>query len=312
MGRKISAVAGAIICLFAALGAHAAPLIPIKVGYTNTTSVSGLFIATSEGMFARRGLDVSLLLLSLNSNIPSALIGGSVQIGSATPSVMLQAVDGGLDIVAICGAAAINTHSNLGSGVVARNGVNIKTAKDFEGKRVGVPGIGAFMHVSFRRWLTEHGANDRKVNFVEVPLAQASDILRAGNVDAVVVGEPFFSRVMQAKTGYLVSPFFNELPDGLFQMYYTANRDWAIKNPAVIKAFREALDEAAEFLAKQPEKSRAIIGKATRLPPDVVAAIMLPTLRTRLPVSDTRYWAETLLTQGIIRKIPDVEKLVIN
>jgi NitT/TauT family transport system substrate-binding protein len=291
--------------------ARAATLPRIQVAYTNTVSCAGLFIASDQGMFTRHGLDVQPLLIALNSTVPAALIGGSVQLGTVTPSVMLLAVDGGLDLVVIAGGAVNDIH-NPNAGVVARAGVAIQSAKDFEGKRVGVPGFGAYMHVMFRRWLTEHGADDRKVHFIEVPLAQEADLLRSGNVDAVVSGEPFFNRIIQSKVGYLVAPFFTEMPDGLYMMYFAATRDWASRNPALLTAFRAALEEASVFLASHPAEARQIVGKYTHLPPEIVNTLVLPSLRLEVPVADLRYWADTLLTQGVIRSRLDATRLVVN
>jgi NitT/TauT family transport system substrate-binding protein len=306
----LSPAAWAGVFAFAGLSAQAAELTPIRVGYTNTVSFTGLFIAKDQGLFAKHGLDVNLVLLALNSTIPAALVGGSVQIGGTNAPVLLQAVGGGLDIVIVAGCAVNDIRNKDGAGVVARTGVQIKSAKDFEGKRVGVPGIGAYMHLLFRRWLVEHGANDKKVNFVEVPFAQASDILKSGNVDAILLGDPFYSRVIKARTGYLVSPYLTEMPDGLFSIYYSATREWSKNNAPAIKAFRDALADANVFLLREPEKSRQILARATRLPPDVVASVMLPTLKLAVPESDVNYWIDTLLTQGILRTRPDAAKLV--
>jgi NitT/TauT family transport system substrate-binding protein len=308
----LSPAAWAGVFAFAGLSAHAVDLTPLRIGYTNTVSFTGLFIAKDQGLFAKHGLDVNLVLLALNSTIPAALVGGSVQIGGTNAPVLLQAVGGGLDIVIVAGCAVNDIRNKDGAGVVARTGVPIKSAKDFEGKRVGVPGIGAYMHLLFRRWLVEHGANDKKVNFVEVPFAQASDILKSGNVDAILLGDPFYSRVIKAKTGYLVAPYLTEMPDGLFSIYYSATREWAKNNAPAIKAFRDALAEANVFLAHDPVKSRQILAKATRLPPDVVAAVMLPTLKLAVPESDVNFWGDTLLAQGILRARPDAAKLVIH
>lgn len=310
MRRFISACVAAGFLALAYPAAAGAPL-QLDVGYTNTVSFIGLFIAAERGIFAKHGLNVNLVLISLNSTIPSALVGGSIQIGGTTPPVFLQAVQGGLDVVVIAGGAVNDVRNKNGAGVVARTGTVIKSAKDFEGKRVGVPGLGAYMHVMFRRWLTEHGADYKKVNFVEVPLAQGSDILKSGAVDAMLVGEPFFSRVIRSHTGYLVAPFFTEMPDGMFATYYSSNRTWAKSNPAAIAEFRAALAEAADFLAKQPAESREILGKVTHLPPDVVASAVLPTLELTVPASDVKEWSDTLRAQGMIESMPDAARLVI-
>ena len=311
MKRLIALIAAAGLLAFAGAAAAQTPT-KIKVGYTNTTGFAGLFVAKEEGMFAKRGLDVDLVLIALNSTIPSALQGDSIQIGGPTPSVLLQAVEGGLDIVTIAGCSVNDTSQKEGGGVVARTGVDIKGAKDFEGKRVGVPGLGAYMHVLFRRWLVDKGADDKKVNFVEVPFAQGSDILKAGNVDALLTGDPFYSRIVQSKTGYLVSPYLSEMPDNLFSIYFASTRSWADKNAPAVKAFREALVEANELLQKNPARVREIVGKTMKLPPDAVAAIALPKLKIDVPVSDVKYWIDTLADQGVTKTRPDAGKLVLS
>jgi NitT/TauT family transport system substrate-binding protein len=312
MGRILSPWALAVVMASAACGSRAHAAVPLSIGYTNTISFTGLFIARDQGMFARHGLDVNLVLIAVNSTIPSALVGGSIQIGGPSPPVFLQAAGGGLDLVIIAGGAVNNVQVKDAGGVVARTGVDIGSARDFEGKRVGVPGIGATMHVLFRRWLAEHGADYRKVNFVEVPLAQGSDILRSGNVDAMLLVEPFYNRVLKAKTGHLVSPYVTEMPDGLFEIYYSATRAWAKDNAPAIRAFRESLAEAADFLARNPDRAREILGRATRLPPDVVAEMTLPTLRLTVPRSDVRYWSDSLVAQGMIRSPANPDVLVVN
>lgn len=311
MRKIIATVAWACVSLLTGSCQSRSGATQIDVGYTNTISFLGLFIAKDRGMFAKRGLDVKLTLIALNSTIPSAILGGSIQIGGTSPPVFLQAVEGGIDLVVIAGVAVNEIH-NRGQGVVARAGLSLKVAKDFEGRRVGVPGLGAYMHVLFRRWLTEHGADDRKVNFVEVPLAQSGEILRSGNVDAVLVGEPFFSHIIRANSGYLVAPYLADMPDGLFTMYFASDREWSSNHAVAIKRFREALDEAIAFQAADPAQSRQILSRITRLPPDVIASVVLPTLKLTVPATDLQYWSDTLLSQGITKAAHRAAPLTIN
>jgi NitT/TauT family transport system substrate-binding protein len=233
-----------------------------------------------------------------------------LQIAGPTAPVFVLAAEGGLDLVVIAGCS-VNDTTQSGQGVIARPGVTIKTAKDFEGKRVGVPGLGSYMHVMFRRWLTDKGADDKKVNFVEIPFAQGADVLRAGNVDAIISTDPYYSRVLAAKQGTLVVRYLMEMPDGLFSIFYAANREWATHNPVVIKEFRASLDEANEYLAKEPAKSRDILARALRLPPEALASIVIPKLKTTVQPADLSYWIDTLATQGITKGHPNAANLIV-
>ncbi len=63
--------------------------------------------------------------------------------------------------------------------------------QDLVGKKVGVPGLNAFLHVMFREWIKANGVDPKQVQFVETPFPQMNEIMKAGNVDAVVAAEPF-------------------------------------------------------------------------------------------------------------------------
>ena len=80
--------------------------------------------------------------------------------------MFLQAIDGGLDQVALAATNVFPERTN--SGVIVRAGSNINSAQDLIGKRVGVPGINGLLDVVLRRWLTARGVDTRRVTFVEV------------------------------------------------------------------------------------------------------------------------------------------------
>jgi NitT/TauT family transport system substrate-binding protein len=111
----------------------------IQIGCTATSDCASAMVAVDEGLFKKHGLDAEMVLIGINSNIPAAILSNSIQIGGPTSTVFLQAADGGLDLVAICGASVMNTTSNANIAAFVRNGITIKEPKDFVGKKVGAP-----------------------------------------------------------------------------------------------------------------------------------------------------------------------------
>src|SRR5260221_10994916 len=152
---KLMAVAAALAAILAANPVNAQT--KIQIGCTATSDCASAMVAVDEGLFKKHGLDAEMVLIGINSNIPAAILSNSVQIGGPTSAVFLQAADGGLDLVAICGASIMNTTSNGAIAAFARNGITINEPKDFIGKKVGAPGLGAFLHVLFGKWLVEKG-----------------------------------------------------------------------------------------------------------------------------------------------------------
>ncbi len=312
MKRRNALHALAALPLAASLPARAQAPTKIVFGYTAVTDFASVFVAAEEGYFKKRGLDVELKFIPINSTIPAAIQSDSLQIGGPTPSVFLQAVDGGLDHVVVAGGG-VTSKSITGFGLVARAGSGIKTAQDTVGKKIGVPGLGAFLHVTFRAWLKSQGVDYRKVNFVEAAFPQHGDLLRGGSVDAVVSADPFMSRITDSGVGYVASYYSTFLPEGQPTIIHTARRDWVEKNAAAAKAFREALQEAATFMAnpKNNDKVRAAIGKYIKLPPDVIAKVQISPPGPVVTEKQLAYWVGLMKDQDMLKTTPDVTRLIV-
>jgi NitT/TauT family transport system substrate-binding protein len=284
----------------------------ITVAYTVTSDFASGFHAVEAGLFKKRGLDVEFKLVPLNPQIPAALQSGSMQIGGTTSPVLLQAIDGGLDHVAIAGSGITRKNDGFFA-VVARPDAPIATAKDFEGKKVGAPGLGAFLHVLFRKWLMENGVDIKKVTFVEAAFPQHLDILKGGTVDAIVTGEPTVTRIVTTGTGKIVSHFNDNLKGDMPVIIYSATRDWATKNPEAVKAFREAIAEATTFVndPANVEAVRAVVGKYIQLPPPVLASLKFGQWRAEVPAEGLQAWIDTMAAQEMLQTKLDPAKIAV-
>src|SRR5580700_6582298 len=220
----------------------------LQIGCTATTDCASAMVAVDEGIFRKHGLDAEMVLIGINSNIPAAIVSNSIQIGGPTSTVFLQAADGGLDLVAVAGASAMNPTSNANIAAFVRNGITIKEPRDFAGKKIGAPGLGAFLHVLFVKWLVEKGVDPRSVNFVEVTFPTMADIIKSGGVDVVLTAEPFITRMTNAGLGTIGARYGAELARTEPIIFYAAARDWAEKNPDTIQKFRAAIAEGADIV----------------------------------------------------------------
>ena len=295
--KNLAAAAGTIT-----LPAWSQATTKVVFGYTAVTDFASVFIAADEGFFAKRKLEVELKFIPLNSTIPAALQSDSLQIGGPTPSVFLQAVDGGLDLMVLAGGG-VTSKTMTGFGLVARAGSGIRSPQDCAGKKVGVPGLGAFLHVTFRAWLKQNGVDYKKVTFIEASFPQHADLLRGGSIDAVVTADPFMSRITESGAGYVASYYSTFLAEGNHTIYHAAKREWVQKNPAAAKAFREAIQEAAAFIQqpKNSDKVRASIGKYIKLPPEVLAKIQISPPGPLVNEKQLNYWVAMMKDQEMLK-----------
>ena len=268
-------------------------------------------VARDEGIFAKHGLDADVSLIAINTTIPPAIVSDSIQIGGPTATVFLQAVDGGLDLVAVAGASVMDPVSAGAVAAVARNGVTINDAKDFVGKKVGAPGIGAFLHVLFVKWLIDKGVDPKSVNFVEVTFPTQSDALKSGSVDAVLTGEPFITRMKNAGTGTVAVRYLLDLNRTDPILSYVSTRAFAEQHPEVIKAFRESIEEGAKIVNSDRDKASQSIAKFTKMPIDLVRLNRPDVSQPELKGSDFAWWVETMKQQNMLQAPIDLDKLVL-
>ncbi|MGM9424561.1 ABC transporter substrate-binding protein [Hydrogenophaga sp. MI9] len=312
MKRRTALAALAAIPAAASLPALGQSLPKVVFGYTAVTDFASVFVAMEQGFFQKRGLEVEAKFIPINSTIPAAVQADSLQIGGPTPSVFLQSVDGGLDHVVVAGGGA-TSKTITGFGLVAKAGSGIRTAQDCLGKKIGVPGLGAFLHVTFRAWLKSQGVDFKKVNFVEASFPQHGDLLRGGSVDAVVSADPFMSRITDSGAGYVASYYSTFLPENQPTIIHTARRDWAEKNPGAVKAFRDGVQEGAAFMLqpKNNDAVRAAIGKYIKLPPEVLAKVQISPPSPIVTEKQLNYWVGLMKDQEMLKTTPNVAKLIV-
>jgi NitT/TauT family transport system substrate-binding protein len=280
-------------------------------GFTAVADFATLFVAAEEGYFAKRKLEVEPKLIPLNSTLPAALQSDSIQLAGPTPSVYLQAVDGGLDHVVLAGGG-LTSKGATNVGFVARKDSGIRSAADCVGRKIGVPGLGAFLHVTFRAWLKQSGVDHRKVSFVEAAFPQHGDLLRGGSLDGVVTADPFMARIVDSGVGYVASHYAAALPEGQPNLLYTARRDWALANAAAVRAFQAAIQEAAAFMAQPANlpRVRAAMGRYIKLPPEVIAKTEFSPPAPVISEAQLTYWVDLMVEQGMLKAAPPVARLL--
>jgi NitT/TauT family transport system substrate-binding protein len=306
--RKFLALAGSVP-LCAGIGAANAAEQKITVGFTAINEFTGLFVAIDKGLFKRRGLDVDATLIANNATIPAALYSRSIQIGTPSVTTLLQAVDGGLDLRFVCGGGVLSsTKPSVGIIVRADNGPD--SASALMGKRIGVPGLNALFHVIARRWLSQNGVDPRKVNFIETPFAQMYDLMRGGQLDAVVAGDPVRSRMMADNVGKALGNILSSIPEGSLSGNYASTAAFAQENSSVLSAFSEAIAEADELATKDPASVLDIVSRYLRLPVDVLAKLPPPILRTRIDRAQIEFWVQVAREQEMVRQPVSIDKLL--
>lgn len=303
--RKTAALAVVALALvLASLAANAQT--KVNIGYATASDFLPAFVAKEEGCFDKNKVDATMTRIPIANNIPAALVSGSLQIGMSTPTILLQAREGGLDLVGIAGATRM-VKANPSMSLVMRKGVDVKTAADVKGKKIGVPGINSVADVMFKKWLKNSGIKLQEVTFIETPFPQMPDLLKSGTIDGVVAVEPIRSRIVGADIGYRIPEEFYVAvnPDSLLTLW-SATGAWAKANPDVIKSFRACLAEGLAWIKANPEKARDVEKKYLGF-----TTPTYPTMALDLKADDFTFFAELTKEMGLTRKDIDIKTLII-
>lgn len=283
---------------------------PIIITTTPAADGAPLFVAATEGFYAKHGIDVKPTLTALMPNLPAALLSNSVQIGCMTTTTFVQAVAGGLDLVAIAGGSVID-HKLIDTALVARTGSNIHGPQDLVGgPKVGVPGLGAFFHVIVSYWLDQNGVDPKKVHFVEAPFPAMRDMLSSKTVDAVGAVDPVLTLIVNAKVGYTVGNIIADLPEGKSILVYATTREWANAHRQEVTAFRAALVDADTYVAAHPKEAVAAFGKFVKMPPPVLAVTKIGTQDPNIAENQISWWVGVMRKQGLLTGPVDTSKMV--
>jgi NitT/TauT family transport system substrate-binding protein len=282
--------------------------------YTPGDSFTESYVAKDQGIFDKHGLDVTLTVGQNGSVITAALIADSAQIGAPTPTVFLQAHEQGVDLIILASANRNPVQPPVSeTGIVAREGSNIRSAADLVGRKHAVQGLGGTIDVLTKKWVQSRGVDYHKVDWIEMQFPTMPDGLKAGLADAVSVVDPFLHRILGSKAGYLIGDFGEVMPAGTMVVVYAATREWASAHVEVVAAFRASLDESRAFIENPANAPtvKASIASYVHLPPQAAAFIQIPAnLDSHAVPQGLAFWIATTREQGLISRAPDAAELI--
>jgi NitT/TauT family transport system substrate-binding protein len=250
-------------CIIAALPAGAQTLPVIRLVCIPTDSYGEAYYAQDMGFFAKHGISIDIVVNSGGAIAINALAGNSADIGVANPLSVGQAYSKGVPITIFAGGGMYTSASPATLLLVPKTST-LKTAKDLEGKSIGLPGLGDQLQAATILWLQKNGADASKVKFVEVnPGRLILAALTNSHIDAATAPEPTMTESLQAGARIFGDPFA-EVGPRFFVGVWIARTDWLKANPDLAKRFTDAIYEAGRWANAHPTESAAILAKYTK------------------------------------------------
>jgi NitT/TauT family transport system substrate-binding protein len=230
-----------------------------------------IYYAQENGYLQNSGLTVEVTPNPSTPAIAAAVVSGTYDIGYATVSTLAVARTKGLPFVIIA-PDALETQSQVQSGIVVPLHSPIQTAKDLDGVTFGTSGLNTLGEYLPRAWVDKHGGDATSMKFVEVPFPQMPDALAAGRIGAAYVVEPFLTIIEKHGIGRILNSGDDAIAPAYLAAAWFSTEQWAKAHPDVVSRFAGAMARAARWANANPAKVVPIITSYLKADPALTAA----------------------------------------
>lgn len=269
-----------------------------------------LFLGMEKGFFKEEGLNIKPNMLVSGPVAITTVVSHENEIGFSSSVPLLIARSQGLPVRVISpGELAGENIKHAGSAVVVNADSPIHSAKDLEGKTIGVVALKDIGDPTIKEALRKKGADPSTLKFVEIPFPDMNAALEAGRVDAAWVVEPFTSEAL-AHGARVISYNYVETSPNLTVALYFTTEEFEKEDPTTVHAFSAAMRKSLEYAQSHPAEVRRIIPTYTEIPASAANTIVLPTWKPDINRPKLRLLINLSKKYGLLENKPSLEELI--
>lgn len=242
------AIAGAVV----AAGPAVAQGPSLTLAVSKSPLSLPLYLAESEGFFAAEGLSVRLVDCVGGHRCLRLALDGQADVATAGDTPIVFNSFQTSDFVVL--ATLANTVDDLK--LYVRTSAGIARARDLAGKKVGAV-VGAASQYFLDSFLMIHGVDPRSVEIVPMQPEAMLDALKARQVDAVSVWEPYGYRLARALKDAVATLPNTGVYTGTFNL--VAHRRLAGPRDADLVRLLRAVAKAEDLIRADPARAKAVL-----------------------------------------------------
>ena len=299
----------------AALPAFAQP-VTLRVGHGSAVEEQVWLMKAKPDITPNQGkvYNLELTLFRGTDTRFQAFEAGQLDIATASGHSAIFAASQGMKFKAV---ASVSRESSKGfvTQFMVLDGSPIKSVKDLKGKTVGNNAARSSIELWERVALEKAGLNpSRDVNWAIVPFPSQGEAVRSGKLDVGAFPQPFAANEM--KRGGMRTLFTSKdaNPNDEELILLIANESFALKNPAVLRAFLSDLVAATKYyLANERQAKQALLdSKMVNIPAEIF--LNMPDnardAACRIDVAALRHMRDDLLKHGYAKTSIDPASFV--
>ncbi len=239
----------------------------VRFGTVPVESYALAYYAIDRGSFKRAAIDIALSAFTGGGAIASGVAGGALDVGCANVGSLANAHARGLKVRIIAPCALYTTESPTTVLTVAKSS-SAQSAKDLNGKTVGVSTLKDLQQASVMRWMEANGGDGKSLKFLELPISTMPAALAAGRVDAGIVLEPTLTFAKAELR--IIGKVYDAIAKQLMISAHFAMDDWLEKNAGTARKIAGVLRESAQWANANHAASGAILARVAQIDPSRV------------------------------------------
>lgn len=315
-GRITAAAAAAALALAALAGCgsgdgevSSSGTAEVKLGVIPIIDIAPVQLGISKGVFERHRLKVTTQNSQGGAAIVPAVVSGDFQFGYSNIVSLLIGREKGVPVTMVSvGARASADAMDDGSGQLITRDASITEVADLKGKKIGINTLKGINEVAVTSVLKKNGLKPGDVKLVEVPIPNMPDALDSGQVDAAMMSEPFIS-IAKGDGAKPLPVSYAGMGERLpFAAWFTS-KQYAAKNPDVVKRFTAALQESMKYAEDHPDEARAALDGYLKLDAGLSGKVTLPGWNPDAGKQDVAPLAQLTADAGLIKGTEPLDQL---
>lgn len=238
----------------------------LNVGFLPITCAAPLIYGEHLGLYAKQGLDVTLVKVPGIALIRDRMLSGELDVSQQVMPValtMTAGVGGGKQSLKVL--TILNQHGN--SLVLAMKHKDNRNPKNWKGFTFAIPFDQSHQALQLRYYLAEAGLDpDKDVSYRVVPPSEYVSNLRVGSIDGFFGGEPGGQRAVYEGAGF-IHALSSEIWQGHPCCSVTASEAWITQHPNTFMAFYRAIIASSLHVADKGNRGgmAAVLSQAKYL-----------------------------------------------
>jgi NitT/TauT family transport system substrate-binding protein len=282
----------------------------VTVGVIAIVDVAPIYLGKSKGFFKDENIDLNLQVGSGGAASVPGVVSGKFQFAFANIVSLLIAREKGLPLKIVSnGASSTGVQGKDFGAVMVKGDSDIKTAKDLDGKVVGVNNQKNICDTTIRASIRKAGGNPKGMRPLELPFPDQPGALQKGQIDAACLVEPFVTIARSQGARPVASMYVDPAPDLGIAMYFTTEK-MLNDNPELVERFTRAMKKSMEYADSHPDEVRQILGTYTQITPEIAEQITLPKFPVEVNKASTEAIAKFAQEDGLLTKPADVNALI--